>query len=249
MQLLQSWKDSLAIFVPKNFKLFFLVTLKAIVETFSALFRYCWAPILIFLVITVRRDPIGPFSLSDFLWASGFPFLLIFLAARSSVLRKGYRYFSSYWYYWVYVVLFRFLQGLIALALAYYFGNSFLFSRLLIILGVIFLYVPDILAAFFMLFLLDSDGSPKSAVASIWRAIKMFAYNFPAALLVWIVGFVPGICIFWYLDSLKIGYVGSIVSYGIFIITLLFGICFMTNFYIKRLHDQCGIYFETKEKE
>jgi len=50
MQLLQSWKESLAIFAPKNFKLFFLVTLKAILETFVALFRYCWAPLLLFLV-------------------------------------------------------------------------------------------------------------------------------------------------------------------------------------------------------
>lgn len=277
MQLLQSWKESLAIFSPKNFKVFFLVTLKAVIETLNALVRYCWAPLILFFLGTMFDGAhfftwigvwVGPQGMT--LLGYSFLIFLVFLAARPSVLRKGYWYFASYWYYWVYVILFRLLQLLIALIFAYFLGGSFVFAHLFVIWLIVFLYVPDLFVAFFLLFLLDSDGSPREAFYSVWRALKMFVYNVPTALLIWFFGLSVGFVIAWIPIALVQAIVSLIATFvrfssaafvsnvnnimaGVQAIGLLLSMvvvaAFMTNLYTKRLHDQCGLYFETKEKE
>ncbi len=275
MQLLQSWKESLAIFAPKNFKLFFLVTLKAILDTFSSLVRYCWAPILLFFVfaffyaqkmqaLTTLAAVSGPNALLAFrgvllswnlffLFFMSLLFMLIFLAARPSVLRKGYWYFVSYWYYLVYVILF--LPMLVVLIS----GPLSLVS--LSPVGALFLqgvagFLQIILASFFILFLLDSDGSPKAAFLSLWRAIKMLIYNIPGAITALFLPLVVLTCVM--LIGLALGSLFNIAEHSglrvvLIQLSVLVGdvvmVCFMTNFYIKRLHDQSGLYFETKELE
>jgi len=136
------------------------------------------------------------------------------------------------------------------------------------------LVVPGIVGSFFVLFLLDSDGTPKAAFFSVWRALKMFVYNFPAALFIWFFGLVMGFLVAWIpivLITQVLSWIatliwssGTVSLMGVsrVVHTIVTGVqalgllvsavvvaCFMTNFYIKRLHDQCGIYFETKEKE
>ena len=189
MQLLQSWKESVAIFAPKNFKLFFLVTLKAILETFTALIRYCWMPFMLFLIFSflyaqkmqglmpakiAGQEPLGAFYGGLLLWRFVFLlgmfllFMLIFLAARPSVLRKGYWYFASYWYYVLYVFLF--LPMLVVLITGPLSLMSFSPVVALALYGLMG-FLHFMLASFFMLFLLDSDGSPKAAFLSFCRRI------------------------------------------------------------------------------
>jgi hypothetical protein len=283
MQLLQSWKESLVIFLPKNFKLFFLVTIKAILGTFSALFYYCWLPILLYFAchFILLRDffpveylqygemeryfalatngfYISWMILADILKLTGFLFMPIFLAARPSVLRKGYRYFVSYWYYWGYVACMLILLNVLKVVIIVekpisfsVFTETLLFYPFIELLKIVFF-------AFFILFLLDSDGSIKAAGFACWRAFKMFVYNLPGALLIGLLSFCISVAVAWPLFFLmKLALPLSIkywlhrfIRYDIvYVIGAVIVACFMTNFYIKRLHDQSWLYFATKEKE
>src|SRR5665647_1703030 len=53
MNILQSWSHSLTIFKPSSLKLFLLVTLKSIIETYKLLFTTFWWAVCMFVIADV----------------------------------------------------------------------------------------------------------------------------------------------------------------------------------------------------
>ena len=227
MQLIQSWKNSIKFFYPKNVKLFALVTLKSIVECYKVLLRYWWWFMLLFGAVIIFKawswyvitNPVASVAsthvIRKFLgvhllaWLdivihilSQFFIFIVCIATRPSVAKKDFNYFVSYLPYFCYVFLLLLPMGL---PIFYHHWLVLKLSNLLVIffeywfVHLFWLTATSPVYIFFLMFFLDSDKRPKQFVLSFYRSFKMIIYNYP---LCWL--FVMGFyCI------------GYIVHYGI----------------------------------
>lgn len=223
MQLLTSWKDSLLFFKPENAKLLCLVILNACRHTLGLYIYFWWLFIpTIFSVIYTRNTywslpAVVPLFLLVF---------VMYLAVRPSTLRKDYSYFLSYgkhffWFFLFFLVWLIFFCSLFLAGLPCWF---FAFP----------LYAP--LFPFFStmtFFLLDSDGSCRSALASIYRSFLFVLYNLPLCFFV--------ACLFLCLAH----YVYMLCSWATIGIILLWPLPIATynTLYVKRVHEQFQLYF------
>jgi hypothetical protein len=133
------------------------------------------------------------------------------------------------------------------------------------ILQILVLLSPYIIVspffAFSVYFMLDSDGKFKSIAASLYKAFKMCLFNYPFCLIMLVAlnYLYMGLdyILFSLLIALNIKLVTfidtsihmlpsfSIIKYW----AMLFWpipLCFLNNFYIKRLHEQFDVYFKLK---
>jgi len=249
MQLFQSWKESLLIFKPQNLRLFLLITLKSIVETYKVWLKYWGWLIIVKLFISLLFQHGGLIweyadYISDYIELT--LIFGLFLAVRSSLEKKDFHYFFGY----------QTSMHFITFSLA---GVIFIFVWLLSwsILTYIFLGVPPRLVnvnwwlmygilymylfTFYSLFLLDSDCSFNNLLMSLTRALKMIFYNIPFMI---ISSIILGLFL-WMLQSFLL--LGSLLYPILLLLLVPIPLCFLTNFYIKRIHDQFDLYFP-KEK-
>lgn len=273
MQLLASWKDSLNLLKPANFKLFFLVTLKALKDTYKVWLKYWWWLIIGFIAWRVSLKSSGWHPIVHYLFPgqvnlylqdlelnTGIAFIFmvalyttLYLSCRASVNLKNYRYFASYIKHSLFI-------GVLFLLLPWLEFGFRLVVRQSGILGIVALLMVGWFSAFFILFLLDSNASLKSVVYSLYRALKMVLYNFPfcfilAGVLTLMYGLTSMLEIFLVDHLVSAGYINHDVRSFVFsnikmVVDLLLFLpivaCFTTNYYIKRLHDQFNLYFEVK---
>ena len=277
MNLFPAWRDSLTILQPKSFKLFFLVTLKTVVDTFKVWIKYFW-----WLLIIQATKPWWWSALWNNYDLFNNPYLRltaiacvtcinillivsILLAARPSVALKNCAYFRSYIWRIIYILPISFLMDK---------GAGFLINTVFYpYIGVPSALTPSVLLAIIMagivswsvkiyvinyaLFVLDTDGSIKQALKSLLYAFKIVAYNYPFYIIIYIVhGLIQVANHLFFLQIIKWlspepGSVGlQIISYGnmlVFALLTFFLYCFLTNFYIKKLHDQFTLYFGKNE--
>jgi len=231
MTLLQSWADSLTLLKPKNFQLFLMVTVKSIIEAYKIYVRYFWWALLLVTVgglasCFLSFAQIFPYRHISF-YSSSFLCEILFLAAclstRPSVLLKDGDYFifqlKKIILFWIFLPLFSWSS-------ATYYGYIFA-----------------------VLFFADSEGGCKNFLLSLWNALKMVFFNVP--LMVILGGFMYALGWFggYYLHQLCLAYNIPIYPqyYLLFnavgALLLPIGVCFYTNIYIKRLHDQFDLYF------
>ncbi len=300
MRLLQSWKDSLKIFTPAHFRLFFLVSVKSTIEMYRLLLRYFWWLLLVALGVSIFYYNINNYQELSWLYMRAwllidlmyfciwFAFIFaVFLIVRPSVKYKDYAYFSGYARHFIYFfifILFVFLLCVLLFDISYRFGHAqdtMMFKIIWLLYHMLtFVYTSGIggflhwlalspLSIFFILFLLDSPGTFASFIRSLSRSIKMFVYNYPFCLLMFalfavafldfivlpdciqglqIYGFVKD----WLINKpirLVLGlivvspdrYAELLVDHAI-ILLLPIPICFFTNFYIKKVHEQSELY-------
>ena len=251
MQLFQSWKESLLIFKPQNFKLFLLVTLKAIADTYRVWLKY-WGWLFIVNIVFVGISQIGgqaqPYVqvIADYIEST--ILFMLFLIVRPSLRPKNYAYFMSYKssMYFIYV-------GAVAVATIFvWLATWTLFNHLLLLfipkwiaLNTWFVYGMFLayLFSFYTLFLLDGDCTTQNALASFIRSGKMIGYNLP---------FIMPSFIFFIILLLIIRpfiNLGPVVYQNALIFLAPIPLCFLTNFYIKRLHDQFDLYFPNAKGE
>lgn len=264
MQLFQMWHESLLVFKPQNLKLLVLITLKSLVETYSILMRYFWwliAGTLGFDLLCVHISDLAlyiPYTRS-FIWA---PLaFLVFLLIRPSVARKDYAYCWSYKKQFLYFVmsilmlhLWFLLLWLVTVRSCSY--HCCMFDQIMKIVSYIsffvsygyadeFIYLSPLLI-FGILFFLDSGRTWQEFIMSWVRALKMVFYNYPCCLIVFVafcyffIGIRRAVEIF-FLLILPYYYVP--LSYAIMMFLIPIPICFFTNLYIKKLHDQFKLYF------
>lgn len=267
----RSWKESLSLFIPKHAKLFFLITLKSILQSYKFIILHLGWLFAGSALLDLGYSHICPNqSIICLLPLLGW-FATIFgmyLIIRPSMKRKGWDYYKDNGIKFIYFILF----SVIAYSVSYgmLLGAShivyltqhihtyfyvLLLPLLLLPILVTFLMPPDLiilyvspLLTFFILFMLDGDNSFKNIMQSIVRAFKMIFYNYPFCILAFV---------FFVICSM--GYtmlVVSLVSKESFLLSPILSnallpipLCILTNFYVKRLHDQFGLYYPETIKE
>lgn len=265
MNLFPAWLDSLTLFKPKNFKLFFLVTLKTMVDTFKVWIKYFWwLPIMeIVMVTSYLSNPwlrMAVTILIGMLWS-----VSVLLAARPSVALKNCAYFRSYIWRIIYILPVSLLMDIAK----EYFMNAVFFPyigqlsevTLALIVATFAMGIINwsirIYVINYALFVLDTDASIKQVFKSLLYALKMVVYNYPFYIVVYIVhGLISAGKYLLFLQITKWllpepGSIGLLViRYSdtlIYVLLTFFLYCFLTNFYIKKLHDQFTLYFGKNE--
>ncbi len=262
MRLLRSWRDSLLLLAPQNFKLFTLVTLKSTFETYKALVCnvwYFWA-LPVFFLIQIYFDKaeletryFAKLSLSNYVVSGA---LLLFtaiwmtvvfcLATRPSIGKKTLHYFNAHG-------RFTLILAFVAIALWQLgFWSNWFFSYLryeltsaaimVQSLGVLILadFIP--LWIFFILFFLDSDGSITELWNAVVRAVKMTLYNLPLLLILMIVTVLPVFVLAKFILSWQ--WPAYIAPLLYIVLLKPFIINIWTNIYIKKFHEMPELYFK-----
>jgi len=272
MYLLKSWKESLKFLLPSNLKLFFLVTVKAIITTYRLWFFYFWPLILVYMLTEPAfwmhsLTTISFKQISVILLIQHIIYLLIFftmiLAVRSSTKRKTLAYFISYWRHFIswlilgvsMLVIFGSLvcvRQLLKIGLYTSIASGWNLSEFYMAMVIRALIKSVVLftalATFFTLFYIDTRGTVGDIWVSFLRALRMGKYNYPFCLTLSFVLFALFLIVAFFILLVAIGFV-DMQLYAVLAIykicNLLFlpiSISFFTNFYIKRLHDQFKLY-------
>ena len=284
MDLFEAWKDSLEIVRPKNFKLFLLVTLNSIVQTYKILITRFWWLFGLFCIMVFSffymmmqgKTLSSPVLMTAMAIGFLFALLLLFitmLAARPSTLKKNISYFLSYKKHFLYFViclapLFGALFALVLLgamnpllSLWSKFGLSskapFTFQFLFLLFKIgsssasvsLQLKLDQPWLWVWILFFVDAKPTFINLFMAFWRTLKMFVYNAPF----WLFGYFLPVWVFNYtlnflLRSIVVRY-HYLSAWAVNIIWMLLfvvPICYVTNFYVKKIHDQFNLYYGKK---
>ena len=180
----QSWKEAILVLNPKNAKLFVLITLKTIIQSFKIIVRdWGWLLLVMAVFYFIDFQFFNPTSAKLFFILISVAWLIlifgVYLIIRPSIKRKGYLYYCDYMRYFPYFVLFSLVIQLIPHMLLLLFSKIIhnasnihsifyilfspfqlmpIFISMLIAPDLIPLYASPLLT-FLILFLLDTDGS------------------------------------------------------------------------------------------
>lgn len=252
-----SWLESFDLLRHESMKMLLLVSLKTLITVYRSLLYAWFLPItlLIGLVLTIPR------------LLAAFYITLIIRAARPSMVYKDIRYWQQMsvadWILFFFVVSITALARLIVDPLSSLQTEQVMYYLYQLVLKILFLaehiWLPSseqlwiiipFLSPFlitWMLFLLDAKNSLWAPLESFGRSLIMNLYNYPFFLIVYAVFralIEAGFFIITYLaPSLPYLFpIGVLILFGI---AIPYWICLITNFYIKRLHEQFSIYYTT----
>lgn len=245
-----SWKESLEFLKPKTLSLFLLLALRRLLSLYSALL-YAW-----FLPIALIGGVV--LNLKGLILA--FYVVLLLRAARPSIEQKKVAYWQqvtivdlvlffgiAFLFEIPYVLSshgYRVLSVLYdGILRAFFLDRPFWGLHDLLVFSTVFLSPFVIVWALFML---DAQKTPWQYVKAFGRTIVMILYNYPFFFIVFAVVrlllfAVYGLASYFIGPHSSVGLVGWILYFGVI---FPFYICFFTNFYVKRLHDQMGLYYK-----
>ncbi len=248
MAFLQTWLDSLKFFIPKNFKLFFLVTLKSIIETYKILLFKFW-PVLVFLFLIrfiLQGFFINPLIgiVFAFLFHAFFLFLC-FLIIRPSVKLKNYYYIKDYWFYFIFFFVIFFVHQQL-------FINFYTIGFWLMLIP-FFISPPCIFLTLFYL-----DGSALS-LKPFWQSLKMVWYNLPFCLVSYGFFMILGRLLFiqwplffnfFYILTLSesLPLLQEMIAWPFYLLFIPIPLCWFANFYTKQVHAQFQLYMPNNKK-
>ncbi len=249
--IVKSWVDSLKIFIPANFKLFALVTLKSFIDGAKVFFSGIFWTGLLCGILAICLQMIGgiipsiwPNSqtalqlyyyvaiVSSFIvMLSGYIFQFGWLASiRASVDKKDWAYIKKFlWMLPVMIgiwLVFWFLFNYIA-----HYSDSFVASLLIFTLFMIVAWIT-------IFFFIESGRTVKEFFQSFWRMIIFVVCN------------LPGLAVFCFLYAIILGVqphaeavsLRIIISFVQTVISMI-GVCALYNYFIKRFHDHSELYF------
>ncbi|MBT3455563.1 hypothetical protein HN446_00710 [bacterium] len=206
---LGAWARSCAILLPKNLKLFLLVTLKSVVRVYIVIFSRFWWLFLAFCAFSFFYFSHRNMFLNTLFSCITF---LIFITTRPSVDKKTFSYYKKYlWHLLVFVLCMFFLLKI---------SKAFI--------------VSSPLFAFFIFFWIDS-GEILPAARVFIRTIILFLFALPVCLLYSLVfGAIDRAFLNYFILSygMDIGFI-----YGYALLLLPLQVSFMVNLYIKNVHD------------
>lgn len=253
MNLLASYKESLALLLPSNLKTFMLITLKTFFSGYKLVIQLFW-----WLLVGGAAAYFGILLFKSNMHAIRFVRLAILiitcgvwlLAIRTSRERKNIFYFLSRVLRYGPIILF-----FLGIAVIYFMlilqGIEL---RLFNVAGfniILFLsYICGVQCfAFFSLFALDRIGF-KGLLHAFTRAVYMIGYNLP---LVFISGLFFGVLSLvtdlHYILGLSDVTVKGIDFLYQQLLVIPFYICLLTNIYIKKLHKQSELYFPQPQQK
>ena len=258
ISLISSWKESLQIFKPSNFKPLLLLTFKGMGTFYKAFLLYGW-PILMFNLLLI----VGfVFVVANMVSSPGVAWLslplniamkvvmtlyviFVCLAARASVKKKDCAYFRDYY------LSYRYWPIYIGITVCFMLsdGNN------------LFDFIVSLLVYLFLFF--SFDGS-FDLIKDMTNALKMFFYNLPIWIGLFIINTILSLgfilinlfIIFgknWVFVSHNperpmIAALLIMVSLYVYLVQLPFIINLTRVFYTKRLYDQFSLYFPDKSK-
>jgi hypothetical protein len=258
MTLIQSWIDSLTLLKPKNAQLFIMATIKSLMETYRVMFFYLWLTgslvillyISFFLIIpiffdtyvvkesatlgtyTIRESPswIGNLFEALMRWLYQLVFFITCLATRPSIMKKDWTYFKSRIYFFIYIAIFLLLIPKAFWPTAW----------------------PTLTSPFYIflvLFFLDSAQDFKNFFFSLWNSLKMIMFNFPLLAIMSICYNVLLALNTYFIapfifmnDTVGLGFALCDI-FGVWLLPIC--VCIYANIYIKKLHDQFDLYFQS----
>lgn len=242
MQLFHMWKDSLKIFIPRNLKLFGLVSLNAARHAYRVWFRFFW-PLFILYILSGAVAGYAPRSAALVGAVSCFGlFIAIILCVRPSVKRKTYAYFYDYRWHVALVGVLFFADYFVAME---HMANPILATHLFAPLFLVPLTV-------FMLFYCDTHGRLRDLFLSAWRTLKMLWYGLPFYFILIVATgiFYAGISFLLWELFFPLAYVFRTVPlnifygvwYSLFVQVVIFivsviPVAFVASFYTKKVHD------------
>jgi len=238
MSLIESWRDSLSMFSPKQFNLLSLITRKCL--------RNIFLHPSSFLVIVPLSAGVAfnmayhdNHSIVRMLILVFIQIIIVFLVlmVRASVKRKHCYYFLHYWPHMLYVVVFYMLVSLATFWLPFNVPDV-----------IWFFWAP--ISTLWLLFFVDQRATFKAFITSLWRAVLMFIYSLPVCLIIAGLWFL----VFWSMSTLLAMLISKFAnierSFWAFIFGTLVGIvlsplwyCLLSNIYIKQLHEHFTRYF------
>lgn len=245
-KLIHSWINDFQILLPKNLKLFLLVTLNAVKQVYALLLRKWWwlygALAIGNIFITLHmptRASIVFIPLALLIFVQFIPLFILFLTVRPSVSLKSYHYYMGYYKYYILSY-----GSLICLMMAIFLAYPLRYPLLMINT---FILSPFVI--FFMFFYLDSDGSIIELLSSVYRAAVILIFHYPFILISYSIMYVLfsksellfRMLFFRILDDAwmaeKLGFLTAVYLLVPFIF------CFYNTFYIKKVHEQFNLYF------
>jgi hypothetical protein len=254
--LLYSWKEGLSLLAPRNLKPFALVTLKSIIEGTKLYLKYFWWIPVIYLgrELVVRHflnnSPIDTYSSikycarliqSDYvrLFLYGINAIALWLVIRPSIDRKNCAYFRS--------IISRCFLAFIILLLINTLGKIE-FSSLL---GIWYMLT--------VFFVTDTPDPLKNILKSCWRALLMLFYNLPILSILLLIYFLAFGLFHYLLSAILECFVPynsllmlkTVAPIRVVISEMIVGqtilTCTVANIYIKRVYEQCDLYFKPQE--
>ncbi len=250
-----SWLESFDFIKSDSMKLLLLVSLRTLGNLYSS-FIYAWFLPLTLLVGLVLNIPrlVGAFYIT-----------LLVRAARPSIDLKN----TKYWQQGVFADWVIFFSVLLLVHIPRLIKSQELPSLFLKIIGTIY---DGLLRVFFLagqfwlpgtealgimtvflspfiivwiLFMLDAKKEVWAYVKTFGRAILMLAYNYPFFLIVYGIlrliisgGYLLGILLSRFIPQLHI--LGWLI---LLLAVIPYFVCVITNFYVKRIHEQFNLYY------
>ena len=115
--LLNAWKESLQVFTLSQGKLFFLVTLKSVLEAYKILFLRFWWLFLLCVGVDILYKVYTPYTIIGIVWYFLWCLLgmITFLTVRPSMFLKNSSYYIAYgWHFldFVWIFIFTIVYGM-----------------------------------------------------------------------------------------------------------------------------------------
>ena len=250
-----SWLESFDLLKPDNIKLLLLVSVRSLISVYRS-FLYAWFLPLALLVGLVLEIPrlIGAFYIT-----------LLVRAARPSMTYKRFNYWQqpvfADWIIFFGVLLLVYLPKLwtgrdlpsfflkvlwhtYSLILRLFFLNGQTWFAGAEALGSMLIFLSPFIIIW-GLFMLDAKTGVWSYIKAFGRAFLMLAYNYPFFLITY--ALLRIIIAIGYLLSApftesipQLPLIGWVV---LVVIIIPYWVCFLTNFYVKRVHEQFSLYY------
>jgi hypothetical protein len=253
--LLYSWKENLTLLLPRNLKPFALVTLKSIVEGTKLYLKYFWWIPVIMLgrglaADYLFNDPIDTYNGIQYylafltryyisiLFIPHCSTIAIWLTIRPSIDRKNCAYFRSMIAkYFFTLSVFILLHIFVWIKLLKFHRNAALPAPFLV-----FVDLFDIWYLLAVFFITDTPNTLKNFFKNSWRALVMLLYNLPI--------FSIALC-FEFVILFILGHFNLFPHSYFFIlykvVEQIIWTCIIANIYIKRVYEQCNLYFKPQE--
>ncbi len=249
-----SWREALEIF-RNDIGLLLLVSLRTLMSVYRSLLHAWFLPITLLVGLVLSL----PLLLGSFYT------VLVARAARPSMEPKNCAYWQRLvfvdWYLFFGVLILESKSSYLATHAQHSWGITILWyaydvlARLFFVSGKFWLPGTEALGTMLMflspflilvvLFMLDSEKTIMASLQAVGRAFLMLAYNYPFFLLLY--AFFRLILSAGYLSSMVLDpYIPQIGLFGWFFFLFVlypYWVCVITNFYVKRLHEQLSWYY------
>jgi hypothetical protein len=240
MHVIQAWKESLTILKPKNFKLFFLVTIKTLIETLKTWTSHFWWLVVLYIMLSVANTYATPSQSVNYIInyvVVIFMVWTLFITVRPSIRKKTYSYYLSYNWHAVWFIIATTLLSIL-------FQPRSDWVRVTLALVGIPRYI------FYIFSLLDARAS----LADIWdaevRSLKLTFYLYPLVLLIcsfyWFMATVLDTCLLGFFNE-NLSPMANVIFEVVYLLAqgllFCFLLCCISNLYIKQVHEHGARYF------